>query len=163
MLSQAGAEHGSVEASEHDGASAPLSTVGIALASLAQGFSIVPQLPGGKHPCVRRKMYPTCHPTPGVATLAKLKPWHLKNWNTRCPPYTDLRLSVNRPLLPGYWANNLVTFDQREQLVGHGPVCPRTVPSSADGAAAIARRRALQEKVHELSPRPPALSLHTAW
>jgi hypothetical protein len=78
MLSQAGPEHGPVEAREHDGASAPLSTVGIALDYLAQGFSIVPQLPGGKHPCSRWKKYPTCLPTPGVATLAKLTPWHPK-------------------------------------------------------------------------------------
>jgi hypothetical protein len=78
MLSQAGAEHGPVEASEHDGASAPRSTVGIALDYLAQGSSSVPQLPGGKHPCRRWKLYQTCHPTPGVATLAKLTPWHPK-------------------------------------------------------------------------------------
>jgi hypothetical protein len=68
-------EHGPVEASEHDGASAPLSTVGIALDYLAQGSSMVPQPAGGKHPCVRWKMYQTCHPTPpGLPT-----------WFTRWP------------------------------------------------------------------------------
>jgi hypothetical protein len=36
----------------------------IALDYLAQGFSIVPQLPGGKHPCSRWKPYQTRQPTP---------------------------------------------------------------------------------------------------
>jgi hypothetical protein len=68
-------DHDHADASDQGGASEPLPIVPIALSYLALGFSIVPQLPGGKHPCIRWKPYQSRHPTPQ----------ELRTWFSRWP------------------------------------------------------------------------------